>query len=198
MLRAIVSLAFLTVIIRVLHVRNLFITGFCLVYSLSSFLTIWYEISVFTEISLLIDALSLWFLVKLTYRKIKYQHLSKLFITGLIVVVLVNVWLIYSFLEILYGILDSLSVILSISTISFSFFVVTILAFVRTNESSSSASIVFVFFLIFLMFADMFRGMGYYGFVDSVYGQYIARVLLVIAFSVLSYFSLLQKKKVLL
>lgn len=197
-LRSIVSLIFLGFIVFTINRRNHFTTVFCLMYSASSILTIWYEHQIVSVISMLINALAILILARMVYKKIRSYKMSKVFLSALVFVALVNVWLMYSFLLMLHESNVHMPLLIAISVGSISFFAVTILAFIHTHESHSPASIVFIFFLIFLMFAEMFRGVGYYNFVDSVYGQYAARILLVIAFLILSYYSFLERKKTLI
>ena len=71
-------------------------------------------------------------------------------------------------------------------------FALGVIAFVYNNEQNSRNSIIYIFFHLLLVSAELFRGVGYYDFVDSVTGQYIARFLLISSFTLFFRFAQLE------
>lgn len=121
--------------------------------------------------------------------------MSWIFLISLIVVALINVWLLYTFLEVIAAYLQTTYLLIAVCFSASSSFLLAVLAFIYNNESNSKASLLFVFFIIFLVFSETFRGAGYYGFIDPVYGQYVARLLLLISFGLLLFYALLRIEK---
>lgn len=193
-LRALFSVLLLGSLILMDSGENKLLKWHFLFYGLSSFLTIWFEIKWIGIISMLINIMALLFLIKLVWSKLKFKKMGTIFIMGLVIVALINAYLLFRFVEILWQSADSKYVILSIAGLSMVFFTLTVLAFVYNNEVNNARSITLIFAAIFLIFAEIFRGTGHYDVIDPILSQYIARGLLVIGGSLVYHFGYIELK----
>lgn len=193
-LRTLVIISFI-VISLLNNCKNKLVMAFGLLYGCSSFFTLWYESELWSVISMAFSFLSLMVLALFLYKRLTFKGLRLYFIIALTIVVGILIWLDIFFLGMLSEVETNSWLFKTIIAAVVGFFILGILSFIYTNETNSISSIFFVFFYIFLLFAEMFRGMGYYEFVDSVIGQYAARLLLVISFYLLYCFCNKEKKK---
>ena len=110
------------------------------------------------------------------------------------ILVLVNAYLLYSFvamlkefalsdLHYLFMLLGAMSLVLS------GFF-----SLLFNHQVSSSMSLVFTMFVCILIFSEVFRAMGYYGIDVANVSVYLARGTMILGFALLSYYELLDKK----
>ncbi|GAB5400525.1 MAG: hypothetical protein Aureis2KO_21100 [Aureisphaera sp.] len=172
--------------------ENKMVLWYSLFYTLSSVLTLWYENNAIATWSMILNGSSFLFLIVLVVGKLEFKKPENLFLFSWIAVALINAWLMFMFLEILYEYISSLELFIAICFSCATFFILSVTTFLYNNEHNTRNSIVFIFFLVFLIFAEMFRGVGYYEFVDSINGQYFARFLLIISFTLLPRFTLLE------
>ncbi|MBX2827274.1 MAG: hypothetical protein KTR22_03895 [Flavobacteriaceae bacterium] len=172
--------------------KNGLLLAFAFCYSFSSLLTLWYEQDIMAALSMIVNGISFVFLIILVMRKLEFKMPDKWFLGSWILAILVIGWLMYSFLGILYDYVSSVRLFIAICFSSGVMFLLGVIAFLYNNEQNSRSSIIYVFSHLLLVFAEMFRGVGYYDFVDSVSGQYIARLLLIASFTLLIRFSQLE------
>ncbi|MEL6811581.1 MAG: hypothetical protein AAFP76_09625 [Bacteroidota bacterium] len=195
-MRAVTSFLILLILIFYGRSINKRIKLHLLLYGLSSVFTIWYENEWAAVASLVLSFLAMLASIWEIFPRLVFKRMHYLIVSALLAVSIINGWLLYSFIDILSQSINSYYIVASIYLSTGTFFILTVLAFIYYNEANTSTSLVFVFYLIFLIFAEVFRGAGYYQVIDSVLGQYFARVLLVTATLLLYHYSLLKVKGV--
>ncbi|MDC8006203.1 hypothetical protein POV27_19275 [Aureisphaera galaxeae] len=191
-MRMMVSLVSFLLIALFAIKKNGLLLAFAVCYSISSLLTLWYELDVFATLSMIVNGVSFIFLGILIFKKLEFRMPDRWFLASWILATLVIGWLMYSFLDILYNYVSSVRLFVAICFSSGIMFLLGVIAFLYNNQQNSRNSIIYVFFHLILAFAEMFRGVGYYDFVDSVSGQYIARFLLIASFTLFLRFSQLE------
>lgn len=193
-LRTLISLLFL-VCIAILHTRkNRLLKWHMFLYGASSFLTIWFEQEWMSVFAMLLNfgawlVLILWIVPRLQFRKI-----TGILLLTMIAVGIINGYLLYQFIQLLAASITSAYLMAAIILSTLTFFVLFVLIFIYNNESSTRASLTLVFAAIFLIFAEVLRGSGYYALIDEVNSQNLARVLLVTGVALLYHFGYLELK----
>lgn len=181
LMRVLVSV-FCLIYLVIIRYSNKRILAFIIMYSLSSLFIIWYEDLMFARIAIVLNAIAFIFLVVDLVLKIDFKFVGKLFYFFLSIGALLYGYLLLEFLSMLSEFIDDTLLITLISIATFLNFVAGVLTLCRNHEQNTGKSLIFTFFLFFLAFAEVFRGIGYYGFVDEKLGQYMARTLLIISF----------------
>lgn len=194
-IRVLVSLVWIPFFVLNWLPKNNGVLGFCLFYAISSAFAIGFESNVVGILSMCTNGISFMFLIRLIYRRIEFKPMSWVFLISLLAVIVINIWLLYLFLDVIDDFLQGYSLLIAICFSTFFSFTLSVLAFIYNNEDNSKSSLLFIFFIIFLVFSETFRGAGYYSFIDPVYGQYSARFLLIISFLLLYKFTSVRIEK---
>ncbi len=168
--------------------KNDLIQVFLIIFAVSSLFSIWFHVQWVAILTMGLETIALFYLVKMVYRMVLFKNPGVLLSIALGVVAAICGLLLVAFINILSPYLETLFLVLTICALTATFFVLLVLAFIYHNEANSRDSLVFIFYLIFLVFSDMLRGAGYYEFVDPIISQQIGRALLIISYSLLCHF----------
>jgi predicted ferric reductase len=74
-------------------------------------------------------------------------------------------------------------------------FIAAFFALLYNHKYSSKGTLVFSIFIVLIVFAEVFRAIGYYNFAYGDVAVYIARILLIIASALVVHYSMLPKKE---
>lgn len=194
-LRGVICFIFLTVLFFYRKKKvNRIVIAFLLIYGSSSMATIWYESSLWANISMALNLLAFLVLIRALWPKISFKKMTTLFAIFSGLLILVNVYLLYAFVQMMRDLTtgDLHYFILMIG--SMSLVVTGFFSLLYNHKFSSKASLIFTLFVIVLVFAEVFRAIGYYDFAYGNFSVYIARGLLLLGCSLLVHYELTDKK----
>ncbi|NND64097.1 MAG: hypothetical protein HKN48_12975 [Flavobacteriaceae bacterium] len=186
--------ALVFLILRKPKIHRWWMLLFLVLYGVSSALTIGYEISLLAVLSMLFNMLAFWVLIVTLFPKINFRKMNMLFSSIFIIMVLLNAYLLYEFVnmikEFAQNTLHYLFMMLgAMSLVAAGFF-----ALVYNHLNSSRVSIVFTVFVFTLIFAEVFRAIAYYDFAYGDISVYIARLLNIISMALLIHFAIISAR----
>lgn len=158
-------------------------------YGLASIAAIFFENNLIAILTMVLNFISFVLLIIMLLRRIDFSMRNWLFYGALCLAILVHIWLLYYLMEMLYEVHKSITLLVSIVLSTIGSFSLTVFTFIYNHDRKSKSSLFLVTFIVLLVFSETFRGVGYYGLVDAVSGQYWARALLVLAYVFLFAFS---------
>lgn len=194
LLRGICSFAFLGVVIlyQKSHV-DWRAALFLIFHGGSSFASIWFESTKLSLLVLILNIVAFLVVIGALIPKINFRKISTPFAIFFIVLVLVNAYLLFSFAEMtrVYA-KDGMHYIL---VLIHTLFVVIMgfLALLYTHVYSSRTSLLFTFFVFAIIFAEVFRAIGYYEFAYGDFAVHFARALVILAYFLLAYHQLKER-----
>lgn len=162
-------------------------------YGASSLMSIWYEYEVAAVLTLVLNTLAYISLIIALLPKTSFK-MNLAFKIIFILLVLVNGYLLYLLIEMIrdFGQGNTTYALMLIST--FTGVILGFLALLYNHTFGSKASIVFCVFVFGIIFAEVFRAIGYYDFGYGDAAVYLARILLIVSLGYLVYFSMLPKE----
>ncbi|NND88171.1 MAG: hypothetical protein HKM28_02870 [Flavobacteriaceae bacterium] len=166
---------------------------FFIFYGISSFLTIGYEKTDYAVISMLFNTVAFLIVLHILRRNINFKKLD--WIMALVFLLMSGV---LGYLMISYALMLGpfsannfhymIIIVNSILAVIMGFF-----AFLYNHNSSSEKSLMFTGFVFFLIFSEVFRGIGYYEIAFGDLAVFIARILLILSTFVLVKYSLMNE-----
>jgi apolipoprotein N-acyltransferase len=197
MLRGIICYTILFYLL-VVHGRHLqkWITGFLIFYGASSFATVWYENGTMATISMALNFVSLLILLFYIVPKFDLKKVKKSFTLLFIILVVVNGYLLYQLLEMMKEMTLNYIQYIFMLLSAFCTILLAFLALVYNHFYNSTSSMSFTALAFLIIFAEIFRGIGYYGLAYSVAFVYLARIFLVLSLCVLGHISFIEKNGV--
>ena len=194
-LRGAICFSFLTVLFFYRKKKvNVIVIAFLLLYGISSFVTIWYENSLWAIISMALNVIAFLVLIRALWPKISFKKMTALFAIFSGLLLLVNVYLLYIFVEMMRGFTSGNLHYVFIMIGSMSLVVTGFFSLLYNHKFSSRASLIFTLFVVALVFAEVFRAIGYYDFAYGNFSVYIARALLLLGCALLAHYELMDKK----
>lgn len=180
------------------HGRNIqkWMVGFLFFYGASSVTTLWYENGTMASVSMILNFIA--FLMPFFYvlPKFSLKEITKTFTLLFILMIVVNGYLFIQLLELMKEMtLNSTQYIFMV----LSAFCGTLLAFLAlfyNHYFNNPQSMAFTLFIFLIVFAEIFRGIGYYNLAEGVLFVYLGRIFLVLSLFVLVHFSFLDLKTV--
>ncbi|MEL6811580.1 MAG: hypothetical protein AAFP76_09620 [Bacteroidota bacterium] len=175
------------------RVHSLVVT-FLLLYGGSSIATVWYENSVIATLSMALNFSAFMLLIGALSPKIAFKKMNVLFTAIFIILVLVNAYLLYIFIEMIrdfaHGELHYFMIMLGAMSLVIAGF----LALLYNHQLSTKGSLLFTVFVFVLVFAEVFRAIAYYDFAYGNFSVYTARALLLLGVALLIHYDLIHKK----
>lgn len=173
---------------------NWVVAVFLLLYGSSSIATIWYDNPNIANISMGLNFAAFMVLIGALSPKINFKKMNGFFASIFVVLILINGYLFYMFIEMIRDFalndfhfflifLGAMSLILS-----------TLFCLLYNHEISSKTSLLFTLFVFILVFAEVFRVIALYEFAYGNYSVYIARALVLLGISLLVHYELTEKK----
>ena len=164
---------------------------FLLLYGSSSIVTIWYESQDFAVAAMALNAFSFLVLLMFIYPLVYFRRLDRFMLLVFVIMVCVIGYLMYEFVAMMQS--------FSTSSLHYAFILLSAMVGVLTSffallynhNYASRASLAFTLFFFLLLFAEVFRGIGYYDFAFGDVAVFIARILLIVATFLLVKYSLL-------
>ena len=166
---------------------------FLLVYALSSFLTVWYEIGILATLSLGLNFVALLALIFYMPPKVQFKNINIFFAIIFIIFLLVIGFLLFGLVDMIkdfslnsahYGFM--LLVALNSAILCF-------LTIIYNHQKSSKGSLIFTIFVVLLVFSEVFRAIAYYDLGYGVYGVYLARILLIMSNALLIHYTVINE-----
>lgn len=168
--------------------------SFLLLYGSSSIATIWYDNPNIANISMGLNFAAFMVLIGALSPKINFKKMNGFFTGIFVVLILINGYLFYMFIEMIRDFtlndfhfflifLGAMSLILS-----------TLFCLLYNHAISSKTSLLFTLFVFIIVFAEVFRVIALYEFAYGNYSVYIARALVLLGISLLVHYELTEKK----
>jgi hypothetical protein len=190
-LRGVICFSFLLVLF--FYKRNAvnWIAGaFLILFGSASVAGIWYE----TSMSLILNLSAFMVLIGALSPKVSFKKLNIYFAAFCILLVLVNAYLLYNFIEMIrdfaLGELHYFLVMIGSMLLVITGF----LSLLYNHKFSSKVSLIFTMFVFVLIFAEVFRAIAYYNFAYENFSVYMSRALLLLGCSLLVHYELTEKK----
>ena len=156
-------------------------------------MTIWYEVEIAAILTLVLNTLAYISLIMALLPKTSF-NMNVSFKVIFILLVLVNGYLLYLLIDMIRDIgLDNLTYALMLIS-TFTIVTLGFLALLYNHTFGSKVSMVFCVFVFGIIFAEVFRAIGYYNFGYGDAAVYLARILLIASLGSLVYFSMLPKE----
>ena len=163
---------------------------FILLYTLSSFLTVWYENNILATLSMGLNALSFLILSFYLFFKIKNIKIDFFVISSFILIIIILSYLGYQFADSFKEhTLSGLHYVFIVSSVVF-IVVNTFLGIIYNHKYNTKNSLIFMGFQITLLFAEVFRGIAYYTINDEYIVIHISRGLLIMSMALFSFYAL--------
>lgn len=181
-LRGIINLIFLLYLVQFLKIKPpMLISLFLILHAVASFLTLGYENPTIAAASMLVNAVSFVLLIFSVFPKVDFKKLSALILIIFFLLISINGYLLFAFVEMLkdlsYNSFHYLFIVIS----SITLILLSIFTLLYNYIEGSKASLQFTLFVFLLIFAEVFRAIAYYDFAYGNISVYLARILLVIA-----------------
>ncbi len=170
------------------------IVGFLFFYGASSITTVWYENGIMASLSMILNfiafsALFFYILPKFTLKKI-----TKTFTLLFIVMVIVNGYLFFQLVELMKEMTLNTTQYIFMLLCACCGILLGFLALFYNHYYNNPQSMAFTLLIFLIIFAEIFRGIGYYNLADGVLFVYLARIFLVLSLCVIVHFSFLDLK----
>ncbi|MDC7995797.1 hypothetical protein [Altibacter sp. HG106] len=172
---------------------NKLVVLFTFCYGSSSVLTIWYEDNVFAILSMSVNVLGLLLLLRAVIPKVSFKRIGVFLGVGLALLIIINSYILYEFIWMMRDFTLSNAHYLSILLNCMALVALGFCAMVYNHVISSPASLTFTLFVFALIFSEVFRAIAYYDFELAEISVYLARALLIVAFSLLVHFTTFRK-----
>tara|TARA_R110002020_G_scaffold41067_31_gene121209 strand:+ start:7503 stop:8234 length:732 start_codon:yes stop_codon:yes gene_type:complete len=186
------------VYVLIAHGKNIqkWLVGFLFFYGASSVTTVWYENSTMASVSMILNFLAflmlLWYIVpKFTFKKI-----SKAFTLLIVLMLLLNGYLFLQFVELMKEMTLNYTQYIFMVLSAFCGILLAFMALFYNHYFNSKLSMGFTLLVFLIIFAEIFRGIGYYDLAYSTLFVYLARIFLVLSVYTLVHFSFLDLKNV--
>ena len=194
-LRGVICFSFLFVLIIYKRTTVNWIAGtFLFLYGASSVAGIWYENSSLANVSMILNLSAFLLLIGALSPKISFKKLNIYFTAFSILLVLVNAYLLYIFVEMIrdfaLGELHYFLVMIGSMCLLFT----GMLSLLYNHKFSSKVSLIFTLFVFVLVFAEVFRAIAYYNLAYENFSEYLSRALLLLGCSLLVHYELTEKK----
>jgi len=196
-LRGVIPLSFLVVlfIYKGRNVNWLSVT-FLLLFGAANILGIWYQTSVYGHLYMILNTCAFLLLIGAMSPKISFKKLNLYFASFSILLVLVNAYLLFVFVELIrdyaLGELHYFLVMMS----SMCLVITGIFSLLYNHRYSSKVSLLFTFFVFVLIFAEVFRVISFYDLAYENFSEHLSRALLLLGCSLLVHYEMVEKKAI--
>lgn len=164
---------------------------FLTLYGGSSFTTIWYEIQGFAITSMVLNTLAFLVLLRLLVSLVNFKKLDNFMSFVFLIMILGVGYLMYEFVHMIQS--------FSLGSLHYAFILLSAMvgvvlgffALLYNHNNASRSSLSFTLFIFILLFAEVFRGIGYYDFAFGDMAVFIARILHIVGTFLLVKYSML-------
>lgn len=184
------------VYVLIAHGKNIqkWLVGFLLFYGASSITTVWYENGTMASISMILNFLAFLMLLWYIVPKFNIKNLTKTFTLLFILMVAVNGYLFLQLIELMKDMTLNYTQYIFMVLSAFCGILLGFLALFYNHFYNTPQSMSFTLLVFLIIFAEIFRGIGYYNLADGVLFVYLARIFLVLSLCVTVHFSFLDIK----
>lgn len=178
------------------HGKNIqkWIFGFLLFYGASSISTVWFENITMATISMILNFIAFLMLLWYVLPKFTLKNLTKTFTLLFGLLVLVNGYLFIQFVELMKEMTLSQTQYIFMILCAFCGILLSFLALFCNHFQNTRQSMVFTLLVFLIIFAEIFRAIGYYNLAYSNFFVYLGRIFLVLSLCVLVNFSFMDLK----
>ncbi|MDC8000694.1 hypothetical protein POV26_06575 [Aequorivita todarodis] len=175
------------------HIQK-WMVGFLFFYGASSITTVWYENSTMASVSMILNFTAFLMLLGYVVPKFKLENLTKTFTLLFILMVLVNGYLFFQLIELMKAMTLNYTQYIFMMLSAFCGILLGFLALFHNHFYNTPQSMSFTLLVFLIIFAEIFRGIGYYDLAFSMFFVYLARIFLILAIYVSVHFSFLDLK----
>lgn len=171
------------------------IVGFLFFYGTSSITTVWFENGTMASISMILNFIAFIMLLWYVVPKFKIEKLTKSFTLLFILIVIINGYLFIQLIEMMKAMTLNYTQYIFMLLSAFCGIFLAFMALFYNHFYNTRQSMAFTILVFLIIFAEIFRGIGYYDLANSIFFVYLARIFLVLSLSVLVHFSFLDLNK---
>jgi len=168
---------------------------FLILYGISSFATMWYENNTLATLALALNFLSFVILIVVLLPKVDLKKMNAFLLFIFIITVIINGYLAYQLVQLIDDQILSRPNYLFILLSAMSTVIVAFMSLLYNHIFNTKATLVFTVFIFIMLFADVFRAVGYYDIAYGNFSVYIARGLLLLGLSILVHYTFMSKNK---
>ncbi len=172
------------------------VVGFLFFYGTSSVTTIWYENGTMASISMILNFIAFLILFFYVLPKFSLKKITKTFTLLFIMMIVVNGYLFIQLLELMKEMTLNNTQYIFMLLSAFCGILLAFLALFNNHYFNNPQSMSFTLFIFLIIFAEIFRGIGYYNLAEGVLFVYLGRIFLILSLCVLVHFSFLDLKTV--
>lgn len=169
--------------------------GFLFFYGASSVATVWYENAIMASVAMILNFVSFLMLLWYVVPKFKTENLTKAFSLLFVVMIIINGYLFFQLVELMRAMTLSGTQYIFMLLSACCGILLAFLALFHNHFYNTPQSMAFTLLIFLIIFAEIFRGIGYYDLGQSVIFIYLARIFLVLALCTAVHFSFLDSKK---
>lgn len=191
-LRGFICLAALVYLLIALGRKNQkWIVGFLFFYGASSIATVWYENSIMAAGSMILNLVAFCMLLSYVVPKFELKNLTKTFALLFVLTMAINGYLLFQLIGLMKAMTLSQTQYIFMVLCTICVVLLGFLALFHNHYDNTPQSMAFTLLVFLIIFAEVFRGIGYYNLAYSVHFVYLARIFLVLAICVCVHFSFL-------
>ena len=172
---------------------NPLLSLFLFFYGLSGIVIIWYENHVFATLSMFLNFVAYAMFVKALFPKVSFKKMNFYFAAVSIILILVNVYMLYTFIGMIGEFTLSDSHYIFMLLFAMSFIATGFLTLLYNHTYSTKNSFVFTVAIYCIIFSEVLSAMGYYDFGMGSLVIYLSRGLLIAGSAILTHYVLLKK-----
>lgn len=192
-LRFLIPLSFLLLIFKQHGGRShRFITAFLVLYTVSSIAAAWFEHPYWGSVSMLVNGLSFLLLSWGVVGRISWKNISWGVIGMVLIVLGINGTLTVEFLKMLQPMTYDQPQFVSICIMAAVLFILGLLIFVYNHQFNTKATLMFSGFGLVLIFAETFRGVGYYDLAFKQLSDVLGRLLTILSLAMLTHYTFIE------
>jgi len=155
----------------------------------------WYENNTLATLALALNFLSFVILIVVLLPKVDLKKMNAFLLFIFIITVIINGYLAYQLVQLIDDQILSRPNYLFILLSAMSTVIVAFMSLLYNHIFNTKATLVFTVFIFIMLFADVFRAVGYYDIAYGNFSVYIARGLLLLGLSILVHYTFMSKNK---
>jgi hypothetical protein len=168
--------------------------GFLFFYGASSVATVWYENAIMASVAMILNFVSFLMLLWYVVPKFKTENLTKAFSLLFVVMIIINGYLFFQLVELMRAMTLSGTQYIFMLLSACCGILLAFLALFHNHFYNTPQSMAFTLLIFLIIFAEIFRGIGYYDLGYSIIFVYLARIFLVLSLCTAVHFSFLDLK----
>lgn len=196
LLRGIVCYTTLVYLLMI-HGKNIqkWIVAFLFFYGASSITTVWFENGTMASISMILNFIAFLMLFFYILPKFSLKKITKTFTILFILMITVNGYLLLQLIEIMKELTNNTQYVFMLLS-AWSGILLAFLALMHNHYFNTPQSMAFTLLIFSLVFAQIFRGIGYYQLEEGALFIYLGRIFFILSLCVIVHISHLDLKTV--